>query len=924
MRREKVAAFFSALACAALLIGGCGRANAAKRAKEDDRPVIVVGSDNYPPFNYEDASGLPTGIDVDLATEAFGRLGYRAAFLVIDWEDKKELVECGAIDCIWGSFSIDGREAQYRWTEPYMLSRQVVAVRRDSDIYALSDLAGKRVAVQSTTKPEELFLSHADPRLPALREVFSLQNRELIYPFLSKGYADAIAAHETAILQYMSDYRLEYRILDEPLLTVVFLTAAHSDTVSARQQMATTIRYIQEQCNRYNRIELASETKSLMRVMESVGHIARQMAADGEESAPLSEYAQMGYVSGLIVMDETGFVLSDYHGTGEAPRQLGEYLDSPALLDAALYPEKRYATRFVCADGSMIDLAAVGRRDAPGIVAAYYRTPVEYLDAFRLSIALMLSGYSPETSGTIVVTGGSRVVASNDETLIGGNAEEMAILRQIRQAYSSGELVRASWPEDSFRRYYGMMGCGRNFYVYVYMPEKTVFATTPQSMLFALIFYAVVLAFAKAVRFRTAQSYQERQYRVQKEYAEKLRAANAELSAAVDQADRANAAKTSFLSRMSHDIRTPLNGIIGLLQIDDAHPSDVALLTANREKMKVAANHLLSLINDVLQMSKLESGEITLAHEPLDLNRLLRDILTIVEQRAAEAGVALEYDRRQFERMKPDCVYGSPLHLRQVFLNVYGNCIKYNKVGGSVTTLCQNVGERDGIVTYRWVIRDTGIGMSRAFLAHIFDPFAQEHTDARSVYHGTGLGMAIVKSLIDKMGGSIEVSSREGEGSEFVITLPFEIAEELPEPQQAAWETEAADVRGLRILLAEDNALNAEIVKKLLEDRGAEVEAASDGRQALEAFESHKPDTYAAILMDVMMPNMDGLDATRAIRALDRADAKVIPIIAMTANAFEEDARKCMEAGMNAHLPKPIRIERLVAVIAGFCGARQA
>lgn len=274
--------------------------------------------------------------------------------------------------------------------------------------------------------------------------------------------------------------------------------------------------------------------------------------------------------------------------------------------------------------------------------------------------------------------------------------------------------------------------------------------------------------------------------------------------------------------------------------------------------------------------------------------------------------------------MKPDCVYGSPLHLRQVFLNVYGNCIKYNKVGGSVTTLCQNVGERDGIVTYRWVIRDTGIGMSRAFLAHIFDPFAQEHTDARSVYHGTGLGMAIVKSLIDKMGGSIEVSSREGEGSEFVITLPFEIAEELPEPQQAAWETEAADVRGLRILLAEDNALNAEIVKKLLEDRGAEVEAASDGRQALEAFESHKPGTYAAILMDVMMPNMDGLDATRAIRALDRADAKVIPIIAMTANAFEEDARKCMEAGMNAHLPKPIRIERLVAVIAGFCGARQA
>ena len=246
MRKKKAAAFFSALACttlacAALLIGGCGRANAAKRAKEDDRPVIVVGSDNYPPFNYEDANGLPTGIDVDLATEAFGRLGYRAAFLVIDWENKKELVECGAIDCIWGSFSIDGREAQYRWTEPYMLSRQVVAVRRDSDIYALSDLAGKRVAVQSTTKPEELFLSHADPRLPALREVFSLQNRELIYPFLSKGYADAIAAHETAILQYMSDYRLEYRILDEPLLTVGLGVAFALDDARGLEQALSDI-----------------------------------------------------------------------------------------------------------------------------------------------------------------------------------------------------------------------------------------------------------------------------------------------------------------------------------------------------------------------------------------------------------------------------------------------------------------------------------------------------------------------------------------------------------------------------------------------------------------------------------------------------------------------------------------------------------
>ena len=220
MQGKKIAAFFAMLACMFLLMSGCAKNESAQEADKSVKHVIVVGSDNFPPYNYEDANGQPTGIDVDLAKEAFARMGYRPVFSVIDWEDKKELVESGEIDCIWGSFSIDGREDQYRWSAPYMVSRQVVAVRKDSSIDTLSDLAGKRVAVQSTTKPEEIFLSHADPRIPELREVFSLQNRELIYPFLSKGYVDAIAAHETAILQYMADYGLEYRILDEPLLTV--------------------------------------------------------------------------------------------------------------------------------------------------------------------------------------------------------------------------------------------------------------------------------------------------------------------------------------------------------------------------------------------------------------------------------------------------------------------------------------------------------------------------------------------------------------------------------------------------------------------------------------------------------------------------------------------------------------------------------
>lgn len=223
------------------LLGGCAAPAGSDSPDADALPVITVGSDNYPPFNCQDTSGHPTGIHVDLAVEAFRRMGYRVQFATIDWEEKKNLVESGTIDCIWGGFSINGREDQYLWTQPYMYSRQVVAVRKDSGIYSLSDLAGKRIAVQSTTKPEELFLSHTDPRIPAPDEVFSLQNRELLYPYLSKGYADAIAAHETAILQCMDDYGLELRILDEPLLAVGLGVAfARSDDRGLAQELSRT------------------------------------------------------------------------------------------------------------------------------------------------------------------------------------------------------------------------------------------------------------------------------------------------------------------------------------------------------------------------------------------------------------------------------------------------------------------------------------------------------------------------------------------------------------------------------------------------------------------------------------------------------------------------------------------------------------
>ncbi len=391
-----------------------------------------------------------------------------------------------------------------------------------------------------------------------------------------------------------------------------------------------------------------------------------------------------------------------------------------------------------------------------------------------------------------------------------------------------------------------------------------------------------------------------------------------ELLAAKQAAEHANTAKTNFLSRMSHDIRTPLNGIIGLLQINQAHADDIELVRENQEKMRIAADHLLSLVNDVLQMNKLDDDSIELKFEATDLMDVSRSITTIIADKAREEGISLLVDKRE---VPVRYVFASPLHLRQIFLNIYSNCIKYNRPGGSITTSTECVRRNEGQVVYRWTISDTGIGMSEEFVQRIFDPFVQEGDDAvRTHVQGTGLGMSIVKRLVEKMDGTICVQSVKGEGSTFVVEIPFAVAPEVARFDEAP--AVELGIEGMRILLAEDNDLNTEIAKILIEDRGGHVVAVADGATAYERFCSEPAGTFDAILMDVMMPVMDGFEATAAIRASGHADAASVPIIAVTANAFVEDEEHCLEAGMNGHLAKPIDIDQLVQVVSACVAAR--
>ena len=373
---------------------------------------------------------------------------------------------------------------------------------------------------------------------------------------------------------------------------------------------------------------------------------------------------------------------------------------------------------------------------------------------------------------------------------------------------------------------------------------------------------------------------------------------------------KANKSKSDFLSRMSHDMRTPLNGIIGLLQIAERHFDDKDLLLESHKKMQVAANYLLSLINDVLQMSKIEDGNVPLTKDIIDFSELTKDIIDIIEQRAKERGIKMQFNAKKDIRYP--FVYGSPVHLRQIFLNIYGNCIKYNHIGGSIATTSDYTETDDGVVMYEWTITDTGIGMSKEYKEHIFEPFSQERQYIGSAHHGIGLGMSIVKGLIEKMGGSIEVESEEGVGSTFIIKIPFKIAST---PDKVNGQTSETKIDGLNLLLVEDNELNAEIAETLLSDEGAVVTVAKDGLQAINIFKEKPEGSFDAILMDIMMPVMDGLTATKKIRTLNHPDAKKIPIIAMTANAFKEDKEKCLAAGMNAHLAKPIEIENVKKVL---------
>ena len=703
------------------------------------------------------------------------------------------------------------------------------------------------------------------------------------------------------------------------LLGGVLGLSARSDLQNAEQQFEDTISYVKEQCTGYDNLSLASQTKSLMRMMENAQHLSNEIAHDRQDAparaldnAAMAEYLRDYTLSGALVLSSEGKILcaASQDGRTDDPQvreQMEAELAASVVPGVAGHPQQIYAGRTEKADGAYVDAAACARKDGDGLIVVYYRTTAEYVRNYSLSYQNCVQGHNAAVDGTIVVTRGDRIVASNNKALLDTAVDDNPTLSALKARSADGGMIHVRSGSTGRQYAYGIVGQGRSFYIYVYRPEQEVYVSTMRNMSMAAFSFMVVLFLLQLLRGKTDRRYREQRLRREQEYQESLKAAALK-------AESANLAKTEFLQRMSHDIRTPINGIRGMVEIGDRCPQDMARQADCRKKIWEASTLLLELVNEVLDMGKLESGEIVLESVPFDLPELLREITDVLEKQAAERGIALYCE---YGRLPHPWLVGSPLHIKRLLMNVLSNAIKYNRDKGRVMLDCFELSCTGDKVQICFVCADNGIGMSEEFQKRMFEPFTQENAGARSVYGGTGLGMSITKSLVDKIGGTIGVESRQGVGTTYTITLPFGIASTKaaePEPQQM----DLTVLQGRRLLLAEDNALNMEIMEFLLTEVGVKVTKATDGQQAVEAFAASPPGGFDAILMDVMMPVRDGHEATRAIRAMDRPDAKTIPIFAMTANAFVEDRCKALQAGMNEHLAKPIDPDTLYRLLVKY------
>ena len=675
----------------------------------------------------------------------------------------------------------------------------------------------------------------------------------------------------------------------------------------AENRMVKTVNYVKVQCSTYTHYNESSESKSLLRAIESARQMSTNIKMETENGGRLSqeflkENLQTLWVDGILVLDAEGKTVCKYSMDEALTNEITDYLQKDIIMDFTGYEERSYSERIDREDGSRIDIAACARKDVPGMVAIYYYTSPEFVRNYTLTIQNLLNGYSTQKDGTIIVADKGTIVASNDESLLGQDTAGNQVVQAMKEHTDSQHIFHV---KNEGSGCYGIMLKQRDYYIYTYLPDTEVFRNLPLSVTAVVFLYLLIFGIFCFWGYRADLAHRKQEQEKDEKY-------KAELLRAAKKAEAANEAKTEFLQRMSHDIRTPINGICGMINVADHYADNMEKQTECRAKIKEASHLLLELINEVLDMSKLESDEVILEEIPFNLNSISEEILGVIEHMAAEQNIRILWEKKEVTHWN---LIGSPVHVKRILMNILSNAVKYNKENGYVYISCREIpSKQTAMPTLEFVCRDTGIGMTEAFQKRIFEPFAQEHAGSRTKFAGTGLGMPITKKLVEKMSGTISFESKEGTGTTFVIRIPFQIDADMKDRTETEEKTETS-IQGLHVLLTEDNELNMEIAEFVLQNEGAVVTKAWNGQKAVDIFRKSRPGEFDAILMDIMMPVMNGYEAAKMIRSLDREDAKVIPIIAMTANVFTEDKMRAKEAGMDEHIAKPVDGKLLVKVI---------